>query len=448
MKKFIPLFIFIFSIMFVKSADAACVTMNVSLAATGNWPAGESVKISCKGDNPPGPSNCTGASATIKPGETKTLKNCTCPDGGHPDSGCVVVESKPAKCSEPAVRKTNYCGTNGSSVTAKLEAKCEAAPTPTPVCGAAYCENWGSGGNSAPTCVSNGKTYYKAYKECKVDGKVVDYQEQRCGSVSTCEVPTADEPTSTPTSTPVPDAPTNTPTDTPPSNPPPGNPPPGNPPPDNPPPTDVPPTATSVPPTATPTPDPFSEAMCKCNNMTVSQIIAGQNATFTANAKVEGSDTTYAQVKEIEFLLSSGNNPASRTRIAGPQRMPATITSQTANLVQYQSQWTIPIPGNIQKGTDYVAQATVKCSRKTNAYDMPYTATVLSASTEQRGFFGAILEFFANIFNRTPVEQQVPTPTPTVREEFATIAEGNLQLDSFAPATVTEKTCNSVKFRF
>ncbi|HRN96252.1 MAG TPA: hypothetical protein PLD54_02300, partial [Candidatus Levybacteria bacterium] len=334
----IPVLVLFFTIFFTKSAFAACVTINVDFPADGNWPAGQTAKISCVGDD--GTAGCIGSTAEIKPGEKKTLTQCTCPeDGGPAGSGCLVVESKPSQCTQPEAKKyENYCKSNGYTVNAVLTSSCPAAPTPSPVCNNPYCQHWPKkDGSPADTCTKNGKTYYKAYKECTVDGKPVDYPEQECGSLPACEIP--ETPSNTPTPTvpgggpmcsrdcstdakvceqatdgctaclddgaggktcqpPPGGGPTATPPGSGPTATPPGSGPTATPP-------ASPPTATPVPPT--PTPD-FNEAMCKCDGMTVSQIIAGQPAVFTATAKVTGSDVTKAEAKQIEFLLSAGNN--------------------------------------------------------------------------------------------------------------------------------------------
>jgi hypothetical protein len=465
-----------------------------------------------------GTAGCIGDKDTIKPGEKKSLTQCTCPeDGGPAGSGCLVVDSKPSQCTQPEAKKyENYCKTNGYTVNAVLTSSCPAAPTPTPICGNPYCQDWVKGdGSPADTCTKSGKTYYKAYKECKVNGTPVDYPEQECGSVPSCEIPA-----NTPTSTPKPDEPTATPgpqcgadcstnsnvcdnisgcnvcdattkTCVPPTG---GNPsptPPGSPSPtgnnpgvpgpqcgddctnnpnvcqlagngctscvDNgsgrktcqnpgstPPP---PPPGTTSAPTATPTPD-FSEAMCKCDGMTVSQIIAGQPAVFTATSKVTGSDVSKAEAKQIEFLLSAGNNPASRKIIAGPQRV-NTTASGNATEMKYQAQWTVNIPQTVEKNVDYVAKATIKCTRKTTAQAYPYTAMVLGES-DKKSIFSVITDFFRSLFGGETAEQVNTQDQPEEnQDEFVSIAErNNLQLGTFAPAKVIENKCPTIKFRF
>jgi hypothetical protein len=479
MKKLLLVVSILFTSLFiVQKADAACVTMNVSLSADGNWPAGESVTVSCIGDNPPGPSQCTGDEKTIKPGEKVTLTQCTCPDGGDPDSGCLVVKSKPAQCSEPVAKKYDgaYCSSNGHTIDTPLTAKCEAPPTPSPVCEAAYCEHWG---DPAPTCVKDGKTYYKAYRECKLDGKTVGYPEEECGSVPQCEIP-SNSPTATPTPTGGPQCnadctanpdyclqapdgctvctdngsgnktcqpPSGTP---PPDTTPPASTPPVSTPPASTPPVSTPPVVTNTPPPATPTPD-FSEAMCKCDGMTASQIIPGQPAIFTATSKVTGSDVTKAEVKQIEFLLAAGNDPTNRQRIAGPERV-NTTASGTSTEMKYTAQWTVNIPAQVQKNVEYQARATIKCTRKTTAQAYPYTAMVLGETESKEGLFFVIADFFKNLFNRSDSQtsnESDQDKQPTAQEDFASIAEqNNIQLGSFAPAQIIENKCPVIKFKF
>lgn len=285
----------------------------------------------------------------------------------------------------------------------KTTNKCEAPSTPVPACN---------------TNCSSDKDCQGAKDSCTVCNK----------TTNKCEAPPNDP----------------GPNDPGPNDPGPNDPGPNDPGPNDPGPVD--PTATPVPPTATPTPDPYNEAMCKCDGITVSQIIAGQQAVFTANGKVEGTDTQYAQIKDIEFLLSI---PSTKQRIAGPQSVPATVLTQSSTSVQYQSQWNVQIPSNVQSGVDYVAQATVKCMRKTNASHLPFTAVVMGASDENRGLFGIIFDFFAKLFSQNQTQNEKPVSTPGPQDETVTVfGEDKLQLDSFKPATVTERSCRTVKFRF
>jgi hypothetical protein len=264
-----------------------------------------------------------------------------------------------------------------------------------------------------------------------------------CPQVTPSNTPTK-TPTKTPTGT---QAPTNTPTKTPtgtrtptstPTRTPTGNPPTATP---------RPPTATQSPPTATPTPD-FNEAMCKCDGMTVSQIIAGQPAVFTANAKVTGSDTSKAEAKQIEFLLSAGNDPTTRKIIAGPQRV-NTTASGNATEMKYQAQWTVNIPSTVQKGVDYVAKATIKCTRKTTAQAYPYTAMVLG-EVDRKSIFSVVADFFRNLFSgETDSQVSVDDAQVSTQQTSGSNDKKQLQLGTFVPATVVpEAVCSEVRFRF
>jgi hypothetical protein len=204
-------------------------------------------------------------------------------------------------------------------------------------------------------------------------------------------------------------------------------------------------------PPVSPTPD-FSEAMCKCDGMTVSQIIPGQPAVFTATAKVTGSDVTKAEAKQIEFTLGVGNDPANRKLVAGPDRV-NTTSSGTSTEMKYTAQWTVNIPAAVQKDVEYHARAAIKCTRKTTAQAYPFTAMVLSESESKGGLFATIADFIRNLFNRS--DEKVPSNSSenktqsSEEQDFVSIAEqNNIQLGSFAPAKVIENKCPVVKFKF
>ncbi len=212
-----------------------------------------------------------------------------------------------------------------------------------------------------------------------------------------------------------------------------------------------PPTEPPQQPTATPVPD-FNEAMCQCDSMTVSQILAGQPAIFTATSKVTGSDVTKAEAKQIEFLLTAGNDASSRKVIAGPERVNTTASGSSTEM-KYSAQWTTNIPANVEKNVEYVARATIKCSRKTTAQAYPYTAMVLGESSERGGLFSMISNFFKNIFGGDKTDKApVSTQGQHVASQDDTLVsvadKGNIQIGTFTTGTVTYNKCPEVRFKF
>jgi len=252
----------------------------------------------------------------------------------------------------------------------------------------------------------------------------------------TCQVPPAATPTPTVTptasATPSPTVtgtpiPTATPTPTP-----------------SPSPTGIPTSTPTRTPTATPTPDPFNEAMCKCDGIEYTALLSGQNVTVTAFGKVEGSDTSYAQIPYMDFtfMKSSGNSPLAE-RI-GPERLSTTIESQSSAKVRYKAVWNFTVPSNVNSSETYRLQAQLRCSKKITA--IPMDRVVLAESTENRGFFGQVSDFVLGLFGiRRPNVTISNEPTVKTQND----RENNLKLGNFSPG-VAEDTdnCSFVRFKF
>ncbi|HRN96251.1 MAG TPA: hypothetical protein PLD54_02295, partial [Candidatus Levybacteria bacterium] len=69
-----------------------------------------------------------------------------------------------------------------------------------------------------------------------------------------------------------------------------------------------------------------------------------------------------------------------------------------ATEMKYQAQWTTTIPATIEKNVDYVARATIKCTRKTTVQAYPYTSMVLGETDSKGGFFATITNWIRNLF--------------------------------------------------
>lgn len=217
-------------------------------------------------------------------------------------------------------------------------------------------------------------------------------------------------------------------------------------------PTDTPtssdPTATPVvteAPTPTPTPS-FNPAMCKCDEIEASSaIIAGGNVTFSAFGKVEGEDTNYARFTGMSFNLLASDGGTGGDVIKGSQGpVDVSVVEETANMVRYQSDWTVQIPSNIDPNKTYAVTATPNCERKTSAQTQSQP-TVLGEETEskQTSFFGKIVNFFSSLFG---AEQETADENGESADEDATLQQ--LRIRDIQPANVVQKTCNTVLFKF
>lgn len=460
MKKITQLFIiFIFAISFLfitRDAQASCLTMKVSMNADGTW-AGGNVAISCQGDSRPncgpGGSCCKGDSDTISPGETKTLTSCSCPAGGGDGDGCIHVDSVPDTCTAPPVGVGSYCGMNGDTIDVPLTGACEvpeksptpgpsappASPTPGPACntpctGPRDCEGAKDG---CTTCVENGTT-----RTCQV-----------------APTPTP-RPTATPTTglgTPTPPPATTTPTPTT------GI---GTPTPTQaqatPTPTSAPTatlTPTRIPGTPTPTPPVFSRDMCKCDGASITPIVIGSPATFTAFGKVEGIPAIgIAQIKSMNVsVYKEGIGTFDLNRIIGPITVNATQVEKTATKARYKIEWPFVDTAKLEKNTTYRIAADVRagCVRQQTALIETPQQVVLAATAEapQPNFFDVVRLYisglFGGLFGNPPSQAPQPAPQPTSKPSPTKTQESdpNLQLKTIYPATILRQSCDIVFFR-
>ena len=206
-------------------------------------------------------------------------------------------------------------------------------------------------------------------------------------------------------------------------------------------------TPTSVPSVPTPTTPPpdNGQGACKCDGMTVSALVAGQNATFTANAKVEGSNVGQSSVKSMSFFFgesAKGSTKGSAIGSSGP--LPATLNQSLSspNKSVYTSQWTYKLPTNVA-GKSYRAWAQIECNKNSANAGNANTA-VLAAEDEntQPSFFGQIENFFKGLFGQ---ETETTTPDATIQED-ASIEQINL--GTVQPGNVTLKACSMLFFEF
>lgn len=204
-------------------------------------------------------------------------------------------------------------------------------------------------------------------------------------------------------------------------------------------------------PATSPTPS-FDENWCSCNNVNVGQIIAGMPVVVTAKGKVDPPHVNEAKIRDFTFRVFEGTKPpVAETK----PPIPATKVSAGSATApaEYQAQWTWDVPTTLQRGVDYRIQAQIKCVSTSTAIQYPYTSVVLAASTENQGFLSVIVNFFRNLFGgkSTQTQQTQDTSKTFVTTQDMTTQEDDkdsLQLKTFTPARVTDKTCSFVKFRF
>jgi hypothetical protein len=227
----------------------------------------------------------------------------------------------------------------------------------------------------------------------------------------------------------------------------------------------APPVAPTLPVTSTlpVTPTPlaaFNPASCTCDGIENSTIIPGQPATITSFAKVIGADVASAKVVDQKFFLAEGAETMA-TIIAKSEPIAASVLSNTPALVRYQSVWQVNIP-QLKAGSTYRLWSQINCQPKQTAYNQIALSTeerkVLGSSSQNVSIFDMILNFFANLFgaqSTTQIQTQKTTETKTTavttNAPMPSTTNGqnknSLQLYTFYPASVYEKTCSFIKFR-
>lgn len=481
-----------------------CVGMYGTVSSSGDFPAGQKIKVWCGGDT--GPSGCVGSEAFLSPGESFDFDNCSCPPYA---SGCLNVESVPSDCS------ANYdqaCGSNNDTPMSKdISISCAAAPLPT------LCKDAGTSFIRCSPSVScpsgQGKTIIATTcGEREIQGC---HEEDQCKPPATPPVPSL-TPTLLPTATPTPtrapvcnldctnrpsacqgawdgcsfcnptsnkcEVPQGQPTNTP-----------------------VPtqgPTATSVPGTPTPTPTigvpacntpcsgprecegarngctvclpnrggakvcqtqptptplPFDKNACACDGLDTPGVFIGTPTTFTAYSKLVGTGANIGMQKFITFYMYK-QDPAkpneTGTLIGGPADVNSVLVSNTSSPTRYRSQWLFTDTSKLEKNVTYMVYADTKkgCVQKPTAYNFEIpTQVVLAAETQQVSFFDKIQGFISRLLANFGIDQtQQPTPTPTRPANTPTPTpnkSGNIQLIPFYPANILEKSCQVIRFQ-
>ena len=378
------------------------------------------------------------------------------------DSGvdCNWVRAPDVKCDVNNCEAGRICR-DGTCVVS-----CPDAGTPCGAggCGGIYCDVDGS-----KQCTINSPVGNACFSGETTQAGCPSGQSRTCTNCKweSCESPAGNPPPPTATPTPTTPAP-RTPTATPRPTTPPG--------------VTVPPAATSTPrpttpPVATATPRPtllptatltpaasptplFNPAACKCDGIEPTEIFSGQALSVTSFAKVEGQDVTRARVVDQKFFLAEGAETMA-TIIARSNPIPSTVVSSSPTLIRYASKWDLRLP-QLKSGATYRIWSQINCQPKTTVYTG--SGNVLSEQTEDLSLFQKILRFFGSLFGGgaeiqvvepeptvAPVSGSSPSPQDSSIQQFydpTPAKRDNLQLDTFYPGEIYQKTCSFIKFRF
>jgi len=213
----------------------------------------------------------------------------------------------------------------------------------------------------------------------------------------------------------------------------------------------------------------FNPAMCKCDGIRTTGIFPGESVTVTAKGKVEGSDTSKAQIQNMTFAFGSGDN-ASFTVLAssGPitltsQPHPLKILTNTPTLIEYEAQWTFIVPGNVDPNVVYRIVNDISCQQKPNAIVQIVSVQVASVAEQPISFIDKIINFIKTLFgvhetktvsmpqtnvNYSPTPQKTSVQTQNVN----TASSQQLQLQTIYPAKILQESqadaCKMIRFQF
>jgi len=171
--------------------------------------------------------------------------------------------------------------------------------------------------------------------------------------------------------------------------------------------------------------------MCHCDGLDVSSIIPGQNATFISHAKVLGTDTKAAYVRDTSFGIFAGNVP-----LVTPTFVPDVQVTGVPGENDYQATWTVQIPA-LSAGITYQVNAVPNCARQVAMNTSP-SRIVLDAQTTPN-LFQQIISFFAGLFGVSHNFSGVIAPTP--------IPHHAMQLQTFPYGQIIQNACTYLYFK-
>jgi hypothetical protein len=176
---------------------------------------------------------------------------------------------------------------------------------------------------------------------------------------------------------------------------------------------------------STPPPVPFSTAMCKCDGIQTSPLIAGQNVSITGFGKVEGADTSKAKIKDMTIYVAQDE-----IVIAKSDPLPVTVITNTAALKRYKSVWTYKLPAAVNPNSIYRIWTQENCQKQNVALLSPLSVPNLS--------------FLSNIFGLFPDNSNMELKIVST----ANAQSEQLKLRTLATGKVIQNSCRFVIFKF
>lgn len=198
---------------------------------------------------------------------------------------------------------------------------------------------------------------------------------------------------------------------------------------------------------------PFNENMCQCDGIDIGgKIVPGQKSTFVAYAKVMGTDQNLAQVQSLAFHVAQDNKV-----IYDSNPVSVEVVSKDATMTRYKATFSYTFPANINTKSIYrVYVDSPKCSQKTAMVIEPETTTSVLGTTacvDNRSDLDKWWSSVVGIFTGNNGDPCAAASLASSDQQSASSApaasgDSNLQLKTFGDATVTDKSCRFVFFRF
>jgi hypothetical protein len=202
-------------------------------------------------------------------------------------------------------------------------------------------------------------------------------------------------------------------------------------------------------PAPTPTPA-FNENWCTCDGLDTNpaSFFPGDTVSFMSYGKVEAPYLNRAKVESMNFFVYRGD-ATTATRIADSGPIAAAIESQTAAKNRYKSTWGYTIPKDIKKDEIFRVQSKIKCvAQNVLGASIKYEPTLIDRIVSFIGYiFGFTSQPVAMDYQATPAPSETAMVHTTSSPQVLA-AQNSLQIDTFTPAQIIEKSCSIIRFKF
>lgn len=182
-----------------------------------------------------------------------------------------------------------------------------------------------------------------------------------------------------------------------------------------------------------------AQPQCECDGMDITEVASGEHATVTAYAKANAN----SQVRSINFAMTKGSDLQHAPIVDSKSNVSVQILSRDGQTIRYKATWDITLPS--EKNVEYRIFNSINCGSRFAANPIP----IMTASTTSvnHDLLSRIASAIMWLF---PHSQPTPTPkTLTQNNQKAVLGvESDLQLHPFYFASVIQKSCQTILFKF